>query len=161
MRHTMPRYPTPISERKVNDGRSVIRSAVMGFSGGSRRRSRRRKSAKQSRKRSRRWGKKKSVVMYSPDRKVNDGRSMLRSVRMGFSESYTVYTKDGCPHCKSAVEYIKSKGLSVTPKRGEVYQDEIDIKLKKAGRSDFRTWPKVFAPDGSFIGGNQDLRNKL
>jgi len=68
-------------------------------------------------------------------------------------DSWTVYTKDGCPYCEKAVEKLKSTG-SVKVKRGETHADEIAKKL--AGHS-HPTWPKIFKPDGTFLGGYSDL----
>lgn len=79
-------------------------------------------------------------------------------------ESWVIYTKEGCPYCKNAKDMLhervgKSKS-SVKIIDGKIHVKEVEDEMKRVGREDFKTWPKIFL-NGQFVGGFSDLQNKL
>ena len=79
-------------------------------------------------------------------------------------DAWVVYTLEGCPHCENAKALLDEKGLVYTEhtlKRGEkdtVIDKQLEKAMEKVNRTDFKTFPRIFKPDGTFIGGNSDLQ---
>lgn len=71
---------------------------------------------------------------------------------------------EGCPWCEKAVQLLEAKGQKVKAidgfdsKRNVI--KEVSEKMKRAGKSDYRYWPKVFLND-RFIGGYTDLEKRF
>jgi glutaredoxin len=65
----------------------------------------------------------------------------------------------GCPWCNKAEQLLHKKGKNYKAILG-VGNPEVDKKMKKAGRSDYKYWPKIFHND-KFIGGYGDLEKRL
>jgi glutaredoxin len=152
------------SRKRVSKAKSrsrrVSRKRVSKAKSRSRRVSRKRVSKAKSR--SRRVSRKRVSKAKSRSRRVSRKRAR---VGFGFSESvdrmsgkWIVYTKDGCPYCTEAIEFLKNKGQSVDARRGEECQKEIVEKLSKTDRPNYSSWPRVFNPQGQFVGGNGDLQ---
>jgi len=72
---------------------------------------------------------------------------------------WIVYTMDGCPWCEKAQDLLRKKGKTFKAVPG-VGNPEVDKKMKKAKRTDYRYWPKIFHND-KFIGGYADLEKRL
>lgn len=72
---------------------------------------------------------------------------------------------DTCIFCKKAKNLLEERAnkdrthISVKAIPG-VGNPEVDKIMASVGRSDFRSWPKIFL-NGDFIGGYGDLENKL
>jgi glutaredoxin 3 len=92
---------------------------------------------------------------------VTGATSLRATFGFGKSSPYTVYTLDGCPYCEKAVALLESKGLAVKALRGESNKGKVASEMKRVGRVDYNTWPKIFSPDGSFIGGYVDLEKSI
>jgi glutaredoxin len=62
---------------------------------------------------------------------------------------YTHPTNDGCPACVGAKEYLKNKKVPFKAIRG-----------REDGwpNVSHKTWPKIYSPDGKFVGGFSDLQ---
>jgi glutaredoxin len=66
---------------------------------------------------------------------------------------------NGCPWCEKAEELLRSKGKNYDSIPGVENPDVIE-KMKKAGRLDYKYWPKIFH-NNKFIGGYSDLEKRL
>lgn len=78
--------------------------------------------------------------------------------KFGFDAEWTVYTKEGCPYCEKAVALLKEKGKKVIVKEGAKNMKLVEKEMKRVGREEFKTWPKIFK-GRKFIGGYSDLQN--
>ncbi len=115
-----------------------------------------RKSRRKSPKRkSRRKSRRKSPKRKSPKRKSPKRKSRRKSP----SDRWDVYTMDGCPWCEKAEELLLNKGKNYTSSVG-VGNPIVEKKMKEAGRTDYKYWPKIFHND-KFIGGYSDLEKRL
>lgn len=69
----------------------------------------------------------------------------------------TVYSKDNCPQCRTAIAMIKTKGLEVEVlKLGDDYTKEELLAIAPAAR----TVPQIVGPSG-LIGGVPELQKYL
>ena len=100
----------------------------------------RRKSLRKSRRKSLRKSRRKTVFRFK-------------------SDTWTIYTMNGCPWCKKAEEILDKKGKTYKSILG-VGNPEVEIKMKNAGKSDYKYWPKIFHND-EFVGGYSDLEKRL
>lgn len=67
----------------------------------------------------------------------------------------TLYTKDYCPYCKSAVALLEEKGVEFTELDVTNDQAELD---KAIAISNCKTVPQLFV-NGKFIGGFDDMKD--
>lgn len=68
---------------------------------------------------------------------------------------YTILGKPNCPWCEKAQELLEVKGLSYSYKNVDPRMNPwLRTLLIMSGKS---TVPQVFSPDGSYIGGYEDL----
>lgn len=74
-------------------------------------------------------------------------------------QNWVVYTKEGCPYCRNAIDYLKSKKKNIVTKDGEKFSKEVNIIMKSLNKQDFKTWPKIIRPGCKFVGGYNDLKN--
>lgn len=70
--------------------------------------------------------------------------------------AFKVYTKPDCVYCR------KAKGILIGSDHAfeeiDVMPDELKADLQSKGHT---TYPAVFAPDGTFIGGYKELAKRL
>ena len=66
---------------------------------------------------------------------------------------------EGCTWCKKAGDLLKSKGENPKLIPG-VGNAELEEKMRKAGKGDYKYWPKIFHND-IFIGGYTDLEKRF
>jgi glutaredoxin len=84
-------------------------------------------------------------------------------------EKWEIYTMEGCMFCEKAkkllqnrkdkYDNIKVNTIVGIDENGNEDRDLI-IKLKKQGKSDYSTWPRIFL-NNEFIGGFSDLEKLL
>ena len=81
--------------------------------------------------------------------------------KFGFKgkDSWVIYTKQGCGYCENAKNLMKTNNFNFNIISGENNKEILEI-MKKIGKSDFKTWPKIFK-NNNFIGGYNDLKNLL
>ena len=73
------------------------------------------------------------------------------------SKCWTIYIKKGCPYCEKATKLLKAKNKLICSVDGVKNKKEVDRILLKSGNSNHKTWPKIFTPDGKFVGGYTQL----
>ncbi len=71
---------------------------------------------------------------------------------------------NGCGACARTKDMLENRAkrypdvnISFIPGVGN---PEVEKQMKKVGKEDFKTWPKIFL-NGQFVGGSTDLENKL
>ena len=69
---------------------------------------------------------------------------------------YTILGRPNCPFCNNAQEELDARGVSYT------YIDVRDTPWVRTLciKAGIATVPQIFAPDGSYIGGWDDLKQK-
>jgi glutaredoxin len=87
--------------------------------------------------------------------KSDENPGFIRKFKFGNDDSWLIYAKDGCPYCEKAKNLLKNKNQKVEVING-VNNPDVDKKMTEIGRSDYKTWPKIFR-NGEFIGGFVDL----
>lgn len=82
-----------------------------------------------------------------------------------YSENWFVYTKSGCKFCGEAKlfllgRYFHDPKVTVTFLSGfdKNKKETLEIKkrMKRANKTDFKTWPRIFL-NGNFVGGYTDM----
>lgn len=88
-------------------------------------------------------------------------RSTRRRPKRNSERKCLIYVKPGCSACENAKKLFKTKKIRYRSVNGIENQIEVDRMMERIGRSDFKTWPKIFDIQGKFVGGFSDLQKIL
>ena len=94
-------------------------------------------------------------------RYVNGNYRIIKGkLKKVLKKQWKIYSKNGCSFCEKAENFMKEKNyiydytdFSLLP---DIQQDEILKNIEKQ-RPGFETFPRIFDPEGYFVGGYSDL----
>jgi len=94
------------------------------------------------------------------DKNTKKSASSLTPSSSTAKQNWVIYKKDGCPACSSALDKFKNAGISPEVIDGPSNEHLWKNTAVKDG-TPWKTWPKIYNPDGKFIGGNSDLDDAI
>ena len=78
---------------------------------------------------------------------------------------YTIYSKSGCPNCNRVKDLLKQKSLDFEQHNCDEYlleaKDEFLAFIAGLAGKEWRVFPMVFDPAGSFIGGFTETKTAV
>jgi len=69
---------------------------------------------------------------------------------------WIILSKSKCPHCIQAREFLESRGYYVNVLN--LSHEDNNWLLNLVKRSDIKTVPQIFRPDGTLVGGFTELK---
>jgi len=91
--------------------------------------------------------------MSSPARKMKHTFAFASD-----KKKWKVYTLKGCGACQKTKDLLKSKGVSYVEIDGP---SNVDLWKNELKGREYNYYPKIFNPQGEFIGGYQELSSLL